>query len=265
VIGGKPLAQPNGHVVVPITSNPIINQLSFVSTNGGTSYTGPVTIANIQTHPLSGGVRALDIMSADVDAGGKVYTVWYDCRFRSGCSTNDIVMSTSMTGQTWTSPVRIPIDQLSSTVDHFLPGIAVEPGTSGATAHLGLVYWFYDNASCTNCQLKYGIIESNNGGATWGTAHTIAGPFGVTWYPLTTSGYMTSDYSSVSWVGAGWQTVFAAARQSTCQIAQHNCKVAMVAPQNPLVGAAGPTLPVGTKVLTRAGGLSRNAGLRSLN
>jgi hypothetical protein len=265
VIGGKPLAQPNGHVVVPITSNPIGSQLAFVSTNGGTSYTGPNTIATIQSHPLSGGVRALDIMSDDVDANGKVYTVWYDCRFRSGCSTNDIVMSTSTTGQTWTAPVRIPIDLVSSTVDHFLPGIAVEPGTSGATAHLAVVYWYYDDASCSSCRLKYGFIESNDGGATWGTAHTIAGPFGVTWYPLTTSGYMTSDYSSVSWVGTGWQTVFAAAKQSTCQMAQHNCNVPMVAPRSVLTGPAGPTRPVGTKVLTKAGRLSPAAGLRSLN
>jgi hypothetical protein len=39
----------------------------------------------------------------------------------------------------------------------------------------------------------------------------------------------------------------------------------MAAPAAPLVGPAGPTTPVGTKVLTAAGRLSPSAGLRSLN
>src|SRR5438874_4284473 len=81
VIGGKPVSQPNGHVVVPVGSNPIGLAESFVSADGGVTYKGPKTIAAFQQHTPAGGVRALDIVSADVDAAGKVYVVWYDCRF----------------------------------------------------------------------------------------------------------------------------------------------------------------------------------------
>ena len=48
--------------------------------------------------------------SAEVDSEGRVYVVWQDCRFRTGCGSNDIVMSTGTNGFTWTAPVRIPID-----------------------------------------------------------------------------------------------------------------------------------------------------------
>ena len=77
-------------------------------------------------------------MSA-IDANGQVYVVWPDCRFRSGCSSNDIVMSTSTDGVKWSDPQRIPIDAVTSTVDHFLPSIAIDPSTAGSTAHLALV------------------------------------------------------------------------------------------------------------------------------
>jgi hypothetical protein len=261
VIGGHPLGQPNGHVVVPITSNPISTIEAFVSADGGLTYSGPNNIAALQTHFIGGGLRALDVVSADVDANGKVYVVWYDCRFRSGCSSNDIVMSTSTNGTTWTAPMRIPIDPVSSTVDHFIPGIAVEPGTSGATAHLGLQYWYYDQANCSTCQLKVGFTESTNGGTSWSAAQQLGGPYGVTWYPNTTSGYMVGDYSSLSWVTNGWQLLWAAAKQTTCQLGANNCKVTMVAPKTPLVGA-GPARPSTSRVATGAG-LSPGTGLSS--
>ena len=38
---------------------------------------------------------------------------------------------------TWTAVTRIPIDDVTSTVDHFIPGIGIDPATSGATAHVG--------------------------------------------------------------------------------------------------------------------------------
>ena len=80
---------------------------------------------------------------------GKVYLVWQDCRFRSGCASNDIVMSTSNNGTSWSAVVRIPIDGVGSTVDHFLPGIGVDRATAGGSAKLGLTYYYYPNTACT--------------------------------------------------------------------------------------------------------------------
>src|SRR5207237_1072750 len=125
VIGGQPLVQPNGTVVVPIGGG--IGIESFISSNGGSTYTGPFNISSVQVHGVGGGLRdGGGLPSAEIDATGKLYVVWRDCPFRSGCSSNDILMSTSTDGKTWTAPVRIPIDLVTSTVDHFIPGIAVD-------------------------------------------------------------------------------------------------------------------------------------------
>src|SRR5205823_2594199 len=98
---------------------------------------------------VAGGMRTSPLPSAEVDASGKVYVVWQDCRFRAGCSSNDIVISSSSDGKTWSAVSRIPIDTTTSTVDHFIPGIAVDPSTSGSTAHLGLSYYYFPVSNCT--------------------------------------------------------------------------------------------------------------------
>jgi hypothetical protein len=55
---------------------------------------------------------------------------------------NDIVMSTSTDGSTWSAVRRIPIDPTTSTVDHFIPGIGVNPQTSGGNIHIAIVYCY---------------------------------------------------------------------------------------------------------------------------
>ena len=116
--------------------------------------------------------------SAEVDAGGKVYVVWFDCRFRNGCATDDIVMSTSTDGKNWSSVVRIPIDGTNSGVEHMIPGIGVDRSTQGNSAHLGLTYYFYPTNNCNSstCQLTVGYTSSTDGGSNWSNAITVAGP-----------------------------------------------------------------------------------------
>jgi hypothetical protein len=201
--GGQPVVQANGTVVVAYNGS---GMQDLISTDGGLTYTGPHTIATLQTHLVAGSLRAVGgLGSAEVDAAGTIYFVWWDCRFRSGCSSNDIVMTTSTDGLTWTPVVRIPIDLPTSTADHFLPGIGVDHTTSGATAHLGLTFFFYPNASCSSstCKLEAGYISSGDGGATWSRAATLEGPIRLTWLPFTTLGYMVGDYISTSFGSNG--------------------------------------------------------------
>lgn len=246
VIGGQPLTQPNGNVIVPIDNGSETSVEAFVSTNGGSSYTGPKTIANIQNHVQAGNLRSGPLPSAEIDAGGRVYLVWADCRFRTGCSSDDIVMSTSTDGTAWTTPVRIPIDPVTSAVDHFLPGIAVDRTTQGGAAHLGILYYSYPRSNCSQstCRLNVGYVQSTNGGATWSAPVQVAGPFRVTWFPSTTQGFMAGDYFSNSFAGGKSFPVFAAAQQSPCQLGANNCRNTMVAPANGLF-AGGAALPVG--------------------
>lgn len=268
VVGGQPVVQPNGTVVMPIDNGSESAVISFVSQNGGVSFQGPFSVSSIVSHLVAGNLRIHELPSAEVDANGTVYTVWNDCRFRAGCASNDIVMSTSTNGQTWTPVVRIPIDPASSTVDHFLPGIGVEPGTGGATAHLGLLYYYYPVASCTTatCQLTVGFIESFDGGASWTSPVQVFGGMRTPWLPLTTQGYMVGDYMSTSFVGGLAYPVFMIAREGTCQLGQlRYCSVPAVAPSAGLAGGAG-RIPAGDDpVLYTGPSQTRSDTLRRVN
>jgi hypothetical protein len=95
---------------------------------------------------------------------------------------------------------RIPIDATTSAVDHFIPGIGVDRSTAGASARLGLTYYFYPNRSCSaaTCQLDVGFISSTNGGASWSPATQLAGPMTLSWLANTSQGRMVGDYISTS-------------------------------------------------------------------
>jgi hypothetical protein len=208
-LGGQPLVQPNGTVVVPFEGGGID---SFSSTDGGKTWGKTVTIASINSHAEAGGLRNPNLPSAEIDAAGNVYVVWSDCRFRSGCSSNDIVISTSVDGNTWTAPARIPIDPTTSTVDHFIPGIGVDYSTSGSTAHLTVVYYYYPVSKCGNaCSLDVGFVTSEDGGQTWTAGTQIAGPMQLSWLPVSDLGPMVADYISVSYTNGNPFGVFAAA------------------------------------------------------
>jgi hypothetical protein len=216
-LGGQPVIQPNGRVVVPIENALGTQMLAFTSTDGGLTWNAPVTISNITDHLVAGNLRTSSLPSAAVDAAGRVYVVWQDCRFRAGCSSNDVVLSTSSDGSNWTAPAGIPIDPVTSTVDHFLPALAVDPATSGASAGLALTYYFYPTARCTatTCQLNAGFVSSADGGNSWTAPTTLAGSMSLTWLPNTTSGLMVGDYTAVAFSNSHAYAAFGVARSNS--------------------------------------------------
>jgi hypothetical protein len=198
-LGGQPVVRPNGTVLVPFLSNS--GQIrSFRSVDGGASWRATVLVSTVSDHTVAGGLRTEPLPSAEVDAAGTAYVVWQDCRFRTSCAANDIVMSKSTSETTWGSVNRVPIDATTSAVDHFIPGIGVDRSTAGASARLGLTYYFYPNRSCTaaTCQLDVGFISSTNGGASWSPATQLAGPMTLSWLANTSQGRMVGDYISTS-------------------------------------------------------------------
>ena len=210
-LGGQPVVLPNGTVVVPYTGN-YGSIHAFRSTNGGASWEGGVFVASQTQHSVGGSMRDPPLPSAEVDASGRVYVVWHDCQFRAGCSSNDIVMSTSTDGVTWTPKTRIPIDPVNSTVDHFLPGIGADRANPG---HLGLGYYYYPQANCSSstCDLTYGFVSSLDGGVSWSTPKQVTGPMRPTWIANTNQGFMVGDYTSTSFTADGKaHTVFSVAK-----------------------------------------------------
>ncbi|HYL42063.1 MAG TPA: sialidase family protein [Ktedonobacteraceae bacterium] len=231
-LGGQPLVQPNGTVIVPIVGfagNKFLI-LSFVSTDGGTSWGKTHEVSKVGFHAPAGGLRAdIPLPSAEIDASGTVYVVWSDCLFEAGCTASDLVLSTSTDGANWSAVTRIPLDPVGSGVDHFIPGLAVDNSTAGSSAHLAVVFYFYPNANCTaaTCQLDVGTSTSADGGATWTSNTQVAGPMTLSWLPNTTQGRMVADYLSTSFAGPAFPA-FAVASAPTsggsdCVTATPNC------------------------------------------
>ncbi|MET8539257.1 sialidase family protein [Kitasatospora sp. NPDC004799] len=216
-LGGQPLVRPDGTVVVPFSTD-TTSIRSFTSTDGGGSWSPTVLVADVFAHGAAGGLRdGLGLPSAEIDADGRVYVAWQDCRFRAGCPANDIVYATSVDGTTWSAVSRVPIDPTTSGVDHFLPGLGVDPDTAGPGAKLGLYYYFYPNTDCTaaTCELAVGFISSANGGATWSRPQTVAGPMPLTRIAATSGGRMVGDYLSTSVLNGRAVAVFAVGRAPT--------------------------------------------------
>jgi hypothetical protein len=263
-LGGQPVVQPDGTVVVPFESlNGKIE--AFTSTDGGASWTKGVSVSSIRFHPVDGDLRTSPLPSAEIDASGKVYVAWEDCRFRQHCSSNDIVFSTSTDGVTWSDTARIPIDPVTSPVDHFIPGLAVDPTTSGSTARLALTYYFYPNAACGGaCRLEVGHISSPDGGAHWGPATQLAGPMALSQIAPTSQGPMVGDYISTSFSGGRATTMFPVGLQ---QPSSTTFDEAMYAPASPLEVAspAHATQPSTTKgVLVPVTGVGSGATRQAL-
>ena len=235
-LGGQPVVRPNGTVIVPFES--LKGSIgSFVSTDGGASWSREFQVAKINFHPNAGGLRTSPLPTAEIDAAGNAYVAWEDCRFEPKCSANDIVFSRSSDGVNWSPVSRIPIDAVGSGVDHFVPGLAVDPATSGSAAHLALTYYFYPNSACTptTCALTVGYVSSPDGGAHWSAPTQLAGPMSLGDIAATSQGRMVGDYISTSFNGAGTATtVFALGLPHTGAVFDEG----MWAPSTPLAVAS---------------------------
>jgi hypothetical protein len=177
------------------------------STDGGATFTRS-TVSDLQS-ASNAPMRATSLPSVDVDSAGTLYAVWADCRFRATCDRNDIVVSTSTDGVTWSPPARIALAPVSSGSSFFIPGVAADPARPG---RLGLVYAYFHAGSCLSnvCQLGMGFAQSRDGGRTWTTQRLDAQPVSTSWLPRA-GGRMVGDYFSASFAGDRVVPVFALA------------------------------------------------------
>ena len=165
----------------------------------------------MQFHQPAGNLRVVPLPSTGIDKGGRVYLVWPDCRFRSGCTANDIVMSSANPGGSFTTPVRLPLDDAAGTVDHFITGLSVDTLSSGSRSRLAVTYYFYPATSCSSssCQLYAGYTSSLDGGLTFSAPLTMAGPMQLSSLAATTAGQMVGDYVATTIAGPNAISVFA--------------------------------------------------------
>ncbi|MFI5728733.1 M28 family peptidase [Kribbella sp. NPDC051587] len=190
-------SQPNGNVVVLYDRvSGGNNQMVVQSTDGGGTWSQPINLSELRFHQPAGGVRGNPLPRIDVDAGGKYYAVWPDSAAHSGDTANDIVLSTSTDGKTWSAKTRIPIAAVDSGKDHYFANIAVDHSSQGSNAKLIVYYHEWANADCTaeTCQLTLAYITSTDGGAHWSAPVTLAGPFGPQQLANTSSGRFLGNY-----------------------------------------------------------------------
>jgi hypothetical protein len=263
-LGGQPLVQPNGTVIVAfetITGK----EAAFESTDGGATWSHATTIADIAFATVGAGLRTSPLPSAEIDGAGNVYVAWEDCRFRPKCSSNDIVFSSSPDGVSWSAVKRVPIDPVTSGADHFIPGLGVDKATSGSGAHLALTYYSYPDAKCSGgCQLDTGYISSPDGGSHWGSPIQLAGPTSLANIANTSQGPMVGDYISTSFNSRGLAaTVFALGIPPTGLQAFDE---AMYAPTSPLAVASAATARrvASSSGVQSTGGTGQGALLQSI-
>ena len=211
LVGTQPVILPDGTLVVVAGDYEGEGALdgaidAVVSHDGGATYTR-ATIATLQSHG-AGALREASLPSVAVDAAGTIDAVWVDCRFRPGCTGDDLVLSTSTDGITWTPPVRIAVAPVTSSEVDFIPGLAADPTRPG---HLGLVYAYYAPGSCARgtCLLGTSFVQSTNGGATWTTPQRLdALPVRLTWLARAIGGRMVGDSYATSYAAKRVVPVF---------------------------------------------------------
>jgi BNR repeat protein len=211
LVGTQPVILPDGTLVVVAGDYEgdaaLVGAIdSVVSHDGGATY-ARATIADFQSHD-PGALREASLPSVAVDAAGTIDAVWADCRFRTSCGADDLVLSTSEDGLTWTAPVRIPLAPVTSSEEDFIPGLAADPLRPG---HLALVYAYYVPGSCSRgaCLLGTGFAQSTNGGATWTAPQRLdALPVHLDWLARTSGGRMVGDYYATAYAGGRVVPVF---------------------------------------------------------
>jgi hypothetical protein len=218
VPGVQPVVRPDGELVLVYLNGP--DRIEAVrSRDGGASFGTPELIAHVRAHRRRVRpdlLRVFPLPTAEVNRTGSIFVAWPDCRFRRACSANDIVLSHS-TGGGWSSPRRVPVPGAGPTADHVIPGLAVDPATSGAGTRLALTFYSLRSAACApdRCRLDVRLMTSASAGTRWSGAKRLnARAMQLDWLAQTGSGRMVGDYVSSSFSRGRAIGVFALALPS---------------------------------------------------
>jgi hypothetical protein len=212
VPGPQLAVRPNGQVVLVALGEDSVQAMR--SDDGGATFAPPQTIAalRVRNHPFRRDFpRVFPLPSADADAGGTVYAVWFDCRFRPGCRADDAVLSRS-SGGGWTRPRRLPLVPRRSATDVVLPSIGADPTARG---RLVLTYYTLAPAGCgiATCRLNAWQSTSRTSGLRWSVPRRLnAVPMRLPWLPETVSGRMVGDYFGAVFASGRAVSVAAIAR-----------------------------------------------------
>jgi hypothetical protein len=200
------------------------------SVNGGQTFGNRTRVALAKPYfpPHTRAVPSA-ITSAAVDARGRLYAVWQSCRFRKACVGNDLVLSTSANGSSWSSPRRLRL----GAGDHVVPGLAVAAAKPGRAVRLGLAYYVISNDACrlANCRLTPYFTSSTNGGRAWTRPLRLWASIAYRWLAQAPPGQaFIGDYSSTTYVGKVAWSAIGVATKPTKGRRHHSIAVARIRP-----------------------------------
>jgi hypothetical protein len=125
---------------------------------------------------------------------------WADCGQRASCTGNDLVLSKSTDGLTWTSPAKIPLGP----GNHVIDGLAADPDRPGRIA----VAYYTESTRKLDVRMAW----SSDGGATW-SRQQIVSPERMPYTRIAqSSGAMVGDYISTSFAGGRAVAIFTLAQ-----------------------------------------------------
>lgn len=198
-LGAQPVVRPDGTLVVVYLRMELQTMHATRSVDGGATFSTPTSVS-LATASGPTGLRAPPLPSVDVDAAGRIYAAWHDCRFRLFCSDapNDIVIASSPDGVRWTLPARVPASPRGGRAGHVIPGLAVDPRSAGARARLAVVFY-----TVRDGRLTPEFASSSDGGRSWSSAVTLSPSFALNDVAQTGGGSMVGDYVSTSFAEGG--------------------------------------------------------------
>ena len=214
-IGGQPVVQPDGTVVVPYEGGAGIR--AFRSEDGGNTWLSPsrsrtsvstpwpATCARRRSHrPRSPGTaRSTSPGRTAVSAAGAPRTT----------SSTDLDGRRGVDGQ-GADPDR-PDQQRRRPLHPGHRGRQARRRATPRTSRSATTTTRSPSASST-CQLTVGFVSSTDGGATWTQPRKVAGPVSLTWIASTNQGVMVGDYMSTSFAGGNFAfPIFAVAKAKT--------------------------------------------------
>jgi hypothetical protein len=169
-LGGEPVVQPDGRVVVPYVGPKSLR--AFVSVDGGVIWTPSVRIDKLHEHNFGITLRTSATPSAGIAADGRMFVAWQGCASGPVCRTDQVLLSTSTSGQTWARPFSVPTGAADAT-DSIAPTIAVKG--RGSKTSVALTYYRDSRRGCAvPCTLTAETVTSSDAGQHWSEPHVMA-------------------------------------------------------------------------------------------
>ena len=213
-VGVMPVVRPDGQVVLVYLAHETRIE-SSVSADGGVSFTTPVVVSSVTVHPERG-LRFPPLPGADVDAAGRVWATWHDCRFSAGCASNSVVVATSADARSWSDPAAV-----TSGRDAVIPTV----GINRADGRAAIAYY---TVRRTGIDLE--LVESRAGGTSWGVPRRLsAQSMNPEWLPHTASGRMLADYISLHFAAGRPLVVWTLASEPNAAAASDSLRQAIYA------------------------------------